>query len=594
MKFPVRSSFIVCLLALGLPAGAQFSDIFQAVQSGNLEAVKAFLAKDQALLKGKNEGGESLLHLAAGAGQRPIVEFLLSQGLDIEVKNANGLTSLAYAAYQGHTEIATLLIDKGAEFKYQTPRGMSPLHFAAQQGQAGVVSLLLQKGAAADLKNQDGRTPVDLAVRRSHAEVVVIFLNAGLLDPKSELGSNALHAVAAAGRRDIVGAMTEKGADISVKAPDGRTIIHNAAAGGLSDLIEKALAAGQDVGARDNAGRTALYYAVRNGRTAAADLLLKRKADPNADTVEGRTLLHTAEDLGNAEMITALKKGGAEDLPRPEILLEQYPAGSGAPSGQVAYIANEGFRITTKTKTILVDALVRNPWNYDNTPPAALDQMIRRRPPYKKIDLLLFSHAHADHFNAGMAIQVLEAHPETILVGNDALKTELEREAGIRYAALAPRVKIFNPAWGTIVEETFGGVLLKIMPVNHADFPQEYQTLAYLMKVDGLTVFHLGDSVPQANRKFFESFGLEKAGIDIAFLDSFFLRDPAGLDILPKFIRPDKIIPMHMTPAEIQTVGPELSKAHLNLVLYRDVLEAKVFLKAKPKRLRESAIFERS
>jgi L-ascorbate metabolism protein UlaG (beta-lactamase superfamily) len=159
----------------------------------------------------------------------------------------------------------------------------------------------------------------------------------------------------------------------------------------------------------------------------------------------------------------------------------------------------------------------------------------------------------------------------------------LAREAKDKFAALEPRVKIFNPAWGAVTEATIGGVPLKIYPVNHADFPQEYQTLAYLMNVEGVTLFHLGDSVPQANRKFFESFGLEKAGIDIAFLDSFFLRDPAGLEILPKFIRPDRIIPMHLTREENATLGPELAKAHPSLVLFRDLLDTRTFRKTNIK-----------
>ena len=108
----------------------------------------------------------------------------------------------------------------------------------------------------------------------------------------------------------------------------------------------------------------------------------------------------------------------------------------------------------------------------------SLDRMIQKKSPYERIDLLLFSHAHADHFNADLAVRVLEAHPETVLVGNDAVKDALRQEAGEKLAALAPRIRIFNPAWGTTVEETIAGVPLKMFSVNHADFPQEYQTLA--------------------------------------------------------------------------------------------------------------------
>jgi ankyrin repeat protein/L-ascorbate metabolism protein UlaG (beta-lactamase superfamily) len=560
--------------------GAQNEDIFQLVQRGSPAAVKALVAKDPALAKAKNQDGETPLHFAAGARRPDIVDLLLAQGADPLAKNNDGQTPLLYAAYGGSREIVAAFIALGADFKYQDVRGMTPLHFAAREGRTEVVSLLLEKGAPTDPKNQSGQTPLDLAVLRGHGSVILAFFKAGALDAKSETGSKALLAIAAAGLEEVANALLEKGADLGVIAEDGKTILHSAAAGGLAGLVGKGLDKGLDVQAKDKTGRTALYYAVRNGRADVVDLLLSRGADPNIRGNEGRTPLQVAEDRGEAAVIAALRKAGAKPVPREAILLDKYPAREGSPTVTVAYVANEGFRISSKSKTVLVDALVENPWLYDNTPAIALDQMVKRLPPFERIDLLLFSHAHADHFNADMALRVLQAHPEAILVGNEAVREALQAAAKESYAALAPRLKIFNPAWGALVEETTQGVPLRIFPVNHAAPPQEYQTLAYVMNVDGVTLFHLGDSVPAANQKYFESLRLDKLGVDIAFLDSFFLRDPVGLDILPKFIQPAMIVPMHLRASEVASVGPELAKLHPNLVLFEDPLEAKVFRKA--------------
>ena len=572
---------VLILLATFL-FSAQRDDIFQAVQRGSLDAVKALVAKDPALARAKNEGGDTVLHLAAGAGRRDVVDFLLAQGADPLAKNNDGQNPLLYAAYAGSKELVAAFVALGADFKSQDVRGMTPLHFAAREGRTEVVSLLLEKGAPSGVKNQSGQTPLDLAVLRGHGDVILVFFRAGALDPKSAAGSKALHPLAQAGLEESVNFLLAAGADLGVRAADGKTMLHSAAAGGLVRVVEKCLAKGLDIQAKDNAGRTPLIDAVRNGRGAIVDLLLKNGADPNARGSGGRSALHIAQDRGEAAIVAALKKAGAAESDRPEILVDKYPAAKGSPTVTVAYVANEGFRISSPNKTVLVDALVENPWAYDNTPAIALEQMAGRRPPFERIDLMLFSHAHADHFNADMAVRILQAHPETALVGNEAVREALQAAAKESYDALAPRLKIFNPAWGAVVEETIEGIPLRIFPVNHAVPPQEYQTLAYVLTVDGVTLFHLGDSVPAANQKYFETIRLDKLGVDIAFLDTFFLRDPVGLDILPKLIQPGKVIPMHMRASEVATVGPELAKTLPNIVLFEDPLEAKVFRKAGP------------
>jgi ankyrin repeat protein/L-ascorbate metabolism protein UlaG (beta-lactamase superfamily) len=579
MKSMIRIYATVVVFAVVRLFGGQADDIFQKAQRGTVDEIRNLVAGDPSLLKAKSEEGDTLLHFAVGAGRKEIVEFLLSRGLDLEAKNDIGQTALLYAAYGGHLELVSFMIEKGACFQYQDQRGMSPLHFAAREGKKDVVSLLVKKGASPAVKNRDGRTPVELAILRGRSEVVIFFQDSGLLDLKSEWKELALHSFAAAGRRDLVDEFLKAGAVLSVKAPDGKTMIHSAAEGGLAGLVEKAVGLGLDVRARDEAGRTALYYAVRGDRADVANILLKNGADPNTDETEGRTLLHVAEDSGSDGLVAALKAAGAKERPRPEILLEKYPVGRPNVAADIAYIANEGFRVFSGKKTVLVDALVDNTYGYDNTPPAALERMVGKKPPYERIDLLLFSHAHADHFNAAMAVRVLEAHPECVLVGNEGVKSALAEEAGDKVAALSARIRIFNPAWGTSSEAEIGGIPLKIFPVNHADFPREYQTLAFLMNIGGLVLFHLGDSSAPSNRKFFEAFGLEKEGIDIAFLDPFFLQHPVGRDILPAFIRPDRIIPMHLRRSEIPTVGAELTQAFPNLVLYRDALEVKIFRK---------------
>lgn len=43
---------------------------------------------------------------------------------------------------------------------------------------------------------------------------------------------------------------------------------------------------------------------------------------------------------------------------------------------RVTYIANDGFLVSAGGKNVLIDALVDNPWGYDNTPEDAFRAML--------------------------------------------------------------------------------------------------------------------------------------------------------------------------------------------------------------------------
>ena len=58
--------------------------------------------------------GDTLLHIAAGRGDRETVDILLSAGMNPSLKGDMGYTPLNYAADAGHSDIVDLLIKRGA------------------------------------------------------------------------------------------------------------------------------------------------------------------------------------------------------------------------------------------------------------------------------------------------------------------------------------------------------------------------------------------------------------------------------------------------------------------------------------------------
>jgi L-ascorbate metabolism protein UlaG (beta-lactamase superfamily) len=243
----------------------------------------------------------------------------------------------------------------------------------------------------------------------------------------------------------------------------------------------------------------------------------------------------------------------------------------------ITYISNDGFLITSKTKKVIVDSLIENPWGYSNTPDKVFDDMVNARPPFERIDLLLFSHAHRDHFEPEMAAKVLMGHPETTLVGNEIVYKELKEAAGDDFSKISAQVKNINPEWGTIIEETINGVDFKIFPVNHGTPERPYVTLAFILDMQGTKVLHLGDIYAPSNEEYFKAFQLQKLDIDVAFIDPFFLLDKVGQQMAKELIQPKQIIPMHMRDYEIEKYVGALENFYTNITVFRECLEKKFF-----------------
>ena len=130
------------------PTKAKAPDIsiHDAVEKGNIEAVKQHLTAG-ADVNSKDEDGElTPLHWAAGEGQKEIAELLIAKGADVNAKTADGLTVFFAAILGSNKEIVELLIAKGADVNVRGFGGMTPLNMAADEGQKEIADLLRKHG----------------------------------------------------------------------------------------------------------------------------------------------------------------------------------------------------------------------------------------------------------------------------------------------------------------------------------------------------------------------------------------------------------------------------------------------------------------
>lgn len=128
------------------------------------------------LILGESEGlpapgdqspdGFTPLHIAAFAHNTGAARALLVAGADpneLATASFARVTPLGTAATFRANEVAETLLDHGADTERTSDHGSTPLHSAAANGNRALVELLLTHGANAGATTADGKTPADLA-----------------------------------------------------------------------------------------------------------------------------------------------------------------------------------------------------------------------------------------------------------------------------------------------------------------------------------------------------------------------------------------------------------------------------------------------
>jgi ankyrin repeat protein len=370
---------VLCVLALAAAAGAAAlharqaptdgaqaagrtaaAAVHAAAFEGDLGAVQAFVAKDQALASAKDAAGRAPLHAAAGAGRDTVVTYLLSAGVDANGADNSGATALHLAAAGGHDEVARLLIDKNAVVDAQDSGRETPLAKACARGRVQVATRLLAAGASVDTANSYGRTPLSLVARESgNVELARMLIDRKAeVNPRDKFGDTPLQLAAWRGFRPVVDLLIERGASVPSDArarsqligqaaqnaleslftklldigvgvpaavPGRRSLLHDAAAGGSVRILERLLAAAPAINQADGDGWTPLHDAAFMARQEAIGLLLDKGADPNRRNRLGQSPWNIAVEHKRAGVPEYLASRGADQsAPRFPALTGDY------------------------------------------------------------------------------------------------------------------------------------------------------------------------------------------------------------------------------------------------------------------------------
>ena len=228
-------------------------------------------------------------------------------------------------------------------------------------------------------------------------------------------------------------------------------------------------------------------------------------------------------------------------------------SGTGQAAGRltITALANAGVMLSDGRSAVLVDALFRD----GVAGYARLDQAERARlekalPPYDAVRLVLVTHWHADHFDAGA-------------VGDHLAKNRRARAVLAAQVAATltdrTRVGVLTPEHGQTSKAEVNGFPVTVVRLAHnpsRNFPNEH--VGQAVRIAGKLVLHVGDADPQA-----ENFRAAEAlaPVDVAIVPYWYLLSETGRSIVRDQLRARQVIAVHIEPEKADGIEADVAKA---------------------------------
>ena len=374
-----------------------------------------------------------------------------------------------------------------------------------------LIEPILDNGQDVNERFEENLTILLMATLTGNKEVIRLLVDRGAdVNAAAQEGNIVITPIFAAiflGHTDVVDLFLSRGGgDKNFREkPTGRTLPHIATLTGVKDIVALLVNAGYDFNATDNRGKTPLHYAAQYGHKKIAEFLIKN----------GARAKNLKENFGMSPLLKKKLK---------------------AREAAVWYLGTSGWAIKTKSKLLIFDyhvfgPIADEPWlvNGHINPEEIKDQ-----------DVYVFAtHEHEDHFNPVIFDWKKSIDDIKYVLGFEPEKTS---EAVV----LLPReMKTIDDMEISTIASTDAGV-------------------GFLVKVDGLTIFHAGDhACKQKDLKGpytdeIDYLADKINGVDLAFLPitGCGFRDPetvkSGIFYALEKLKPDVVFPMHVLGFEYQ------------------------------------------
>jgi len=244
---------------------------------------------------------------------------------------------------------------------------------------------------------------------------------------------------------------------------------------------------------------------------------------------------------------------------------------------RLTFIANAGVLVAAGGRKVLIDALFDKPNpEYRAPSPEVLDKIMKGAPPFDAVDLLLVTHDHPDHFDAGLAARYMETVPGPILLAPADAVAEL-RKAAADWGKFESRVVPFDLEVGEKAERSMKQIPVTAFRTLHGK-QEAPMNIMFLFELGGWRIFHEGDSPGNVDE--YRGFGLGSAAVDLALIHFWFPLEPQCARFLQEVLKPEHIALTHL-PIRLESDAPGkidmVRSSYKDLFLMLPGMPAKVF-----------------
>lgn len=293
--------------------------LHSAVHAGDIKAVKLCL-ESGAVISTQQHDLSTPVHLACAQGAMEIVKLMFESQNEqksscLSISDAQKMTPLHCAAMFDHQDLVEYLITEGADINAPDKEGRSVLLLAAARGAWNTVKILLKMGASIcdhDNGNRNLLHHVVLSggclndicndIAKKSSEIM------DLLNEKDSSGCTPMHYASLNGHLKTIQSLLYLGAIINLKNNENQSPLHFAARYGRYNTVRHLLETKKGhmiINEMDGEGMTPLHIASQNGHMRVVQLLLVKGALLHRDH-KGRTPLHYAASNGYTQTMEQL------------------------------------------------------------------------------------------------------------------------------------------------------------------------------------------------------------------------------------------------------------------------------------------------
>jgi L-ascorbate metabolism protein UlaG (beta-lactamase superfamily) len=223
---------------------------------------------------------------------------------------------------------------------------------------------------------------------------------------------------------------------------------------------------------------------------------------------------------------------------------------------ELTYIGCEGILLRSPSGSVLIDGLFGDQAAPFGVPPASVVERLRdARAPFDRIDVILATHFHADHFDAGFVARHLRANPAAQFFSTPQAAVQLHEAT---HGTSGDRIHALDVRDGASAVRQVGGIRLEAFGLSHGRVHYaDVQHLGWIVTLGGRTVMHLGDGI--IDEKALRAAGVLDRAIDVGVMPFWFLTYPFGKRLVGKALRPRAIFAVHVRVNERERVARDIA-----------------------------------